>query len=166
MDDGYLNNYTNAYPIYKKYNIQATLFVSPYYMQMENTDRHFGWLAAQEMENSGLIDIQPHGYNHTPLSYLSLKDAKYHASLAQGLIEMHLGPRDVSVLAYPQFRHNWRTVKLLTNLGFDFQITNLAKRGTVLPYKATFSPPKLQRINVPNTMSPEELITTLNKFTL
>ena len=165
MDDGYLNNYTHAYPIYKKYNIQATLFVSPYYMETENTERHFGWIAAKEMEESGLIDIQPHGYDHTPLSYLSPRDVTYHASHAQGLIEMYLGPRDVSVLAYPQFRHNWRTVKSLNNLGFDFQMINLVKRGTVLPNFASFSPPKLKRINVPNTMSPQELISTLDQLT-
>lgn len=165
MDDGYLNNYTNAYPIYKKYNIEATLFVSPYYMKPENTERHFGWLAAKEMEDSGLIDIQPHGYDHTPLPYLSLRDVKYHTLLAKGLIEMNLGPRDVSVLAYPQFRHNRHTVRLLNNLGFDFQITNLATEGTVLSPKADFSPPKLKRINVPNTMSPDELIAILNNLT-
>ena len=161
MDDGYLNNYTNAYPIYKKYNIQATLFVSPYYMKEENTQRHFGWLAAQEMELSGLIDIQPHGYDHTPLPYLSSKDAKYHASYAKGLIESHLGTRDVAVLAYPQFRHNRRTVRLLKELGVDFQIINLAQKNS-----ASFNPPKLQRINVPNTMTPEELIATIESFTM
>ena len=164
MDDGYLNNYTNAYPIYKKYNIQATLFVSPYYMEMENTDRHFGWIAAQEMEDSGLIDIQPHGYDHTPLPYLSLKDARYHASHAKGIIEKYLGTRDVSVLAYPQFRHNRHTVKILNELGFDFQIINLAKKG-ILPNDAAFNPPKLKRINVPNTMTPEELLKTLDEIT-
>lgn len=164
MDDGYLNNYTNAYPIYKKYNIQATLFVSPFYMQMENTDRHFGWIAAQEMEDSGLIDIQPHGYNHTPLPYLSSKDVLYHASYAKGLIEYHLGTRDVSVLAYPQFRHNWRTVHLLDSLDYDFQIINLAS-DSILPNSASFNPPKLKRINVPNTMTPDQLIETLKQFT-
>lgn len=167
MDDGYLNNYTNAYPIYKKYNIQATLFVSPYYMMEENTDRHFGWLAAKEMEASGLIDIQPHGYDHTPLPYLSSKDMIYHVSLAKGLIESHLGPRDVSVLAYPQFRHNRHTINTLNTLNMDFQITNLAKRGTVLSSLSSpkLSPPTLQRINVPNTMSPDTLIATLNELT-
>ncbi|MBP3887784.1 MAG: polysaccharide deacetylase family protein, partial [Cellulosilyticum sp.] len=164
MDDGYLNNYTNAYPIYKKYNIQATLFVSPYYMKEENTERHFGWIAAQEMEDSGLIDIQPHGYDHTPLPYLSLKDARYHASHAKGIIEKYLGTRDVSVLAYPQFRHNRHTVKILNELGFDFQIINLAKKG-ILPNDAAFNPPKLKRINVPNTMTPEELLKTLDEIT-
>ena len=159
MDDGYLNNYTKAYPIFKKYNIQATLFVSPYYMTEANTERHFGWNAAKEMEESGLIDIQPHGYNHTPFPYLSLKDLRYHVSLATGLIEQHLGPRDVSVVSCPEFRNTRHTRKLLHSLGVDFQITNLAKSGTVL------TPTSLKRINVPNTMTPGELIATLNTLT-
>ena len=159
MDDGYLNNYTNAYPIYKKYNIPATLFVSPYFMEEENTERHFGWKAAKEMEDSGLIDIQSHGYNHTPLPYLSLKDVRYHISRSKGLIEKNLGPRDVFVVAYPQFRNTSYTRKLLSELGIDLQITKLAERGTVLDAS------NLKRINVPNTMSPEELISTLEKLT-
>ncbi len=159
MDDGYLNNYTNAYPIYKKYNIPATLFVSAYYMKEDNTDRHFGWIAAKEMEDSGLIDIQSHGYNHTPLPYLSLKDVRYHISHSRGLIEKYLGPRDVFVVAYPQFRNTIYTRKLLSELGVDFQITKLAERGTGL------NTSNLKRINVPNTMSPEELISTLEKLT-
>lgn len=159
MDDGYLNNYTKAYPIFKKYNIQATLFVSPYYMTEANTERHFGWTAAKEMEESGLIDIQPHGYDHTPFPYLSLKDLRYHVSLATELIEQHLGPRDVSVVACPQFRNTRHTRKLLHSLGVDFQITSLAKSGTVL------TPTSLKRINVPNTMTPDELIATLNTLT-
>lgn len=159
MDDGYLNNYTNAYPIYKKYNIPATLFVSAYYMKEDNTDRHFGWIAAKEMEDSGLIDIQSHGYNHTPLSYLSLKDVRYHISHSRGLIEKYLGPRDVFVVAYPQFRNTIYTRKLLSELNVDFQITKLAERGTGL------NASNLKRINVPNTMSPEELISTLEKLT-
>ena len=159
MDDGYLNNYTNAYPIYKKYNVPATLFVSPYFMEEENTERHFGWKAAKEMEDSGLIDIQSHGYNHTPLPYLSLKDVRYHISRSKGLIEKNLGPRDVFVVAYPQFRNTRYTRKLLSELGIDFQITKLVKRGTVLDAS------NLKRINVPNTMSPEELINTIEKLT-
>ncbi len=159
MDDGYLNNYTNAYPIYKKYNVQATLFVSPYYMQEDNTERHFGWRAAQEMEDSGLIDIQSHGYDHTPLSSLSLKDIRYQVTRSKGLIEHHLGSRDVTVVAYPQFRNTSSTRKLLTTLDIDFQITTLAKRGTVLNSSG------LKRINVPNTMSPDLLITTLEDIT-
>lgn len=162
MDDGYLNNYEKAYPIYQKYNVEATLFVSPYYMLEENTGRHFGWEAAREMEASGLIDIQSHGYNHTPFPYLSLKDLQYHVSQSFGLLEKNLGPRDVFVVACPQFRNTPSTRKLLSSLGIDFQITKLAWVGTGLTPLDTCN---LKRINVPNTMSPEELIQKINALT-
>lgn len=159
MDDGYINNYTNAYPIYEKYQIQATLFVSPYHMQNENTERHFGWNAAREMEESGLIDIQCHGYDHTPFTYLSLKDSLYHVSHSFGLIEEHLGKRDVQIVAFPQFRNTKAIRNQFSSLGIDFQLTKLARSGTVL------DPSNLKRINVPDTMSPEELIEKIETLT-
>ena len=93
------------------------------------------------------------------LPYLSLKDVQYHISRSKGIIEKNLGPRDVFVVAYPQFRNTRYTRKLLSELGIDLQITKLAERGTVLDAS------NLKRINVPNTMSPEELINTLEKLT-
>ena len=161
MDDGYLNNYTHAYPIYKKYNIQATMFVSPYYIKDDNTDRHFGWEAAAEMESSGLIDIQPHGYDHTPLPYLSLKDVKYHISQGLGLIEHKLGPRDVRVVSYPQFRNTFLTKNTLSDLGINLQITNLI---TLAQKNKQINSTDLKRINVPNTMSANDLINTLDSY--
>ncbi len=159
MDDGYLNNYTLAYPIYKKYNIKATLFVSPYYMQQQNTERHFGFAAAKEMEESGLIDIESHGYDHTPFTKLSIRDLKYHISLSRGIIEQNLGTRDVFTVACPQFRNNYFTRKTLMTQDVTFQITKLAKPGTHLKNS------RLKRINVPNTMTPSDLITTLQNLT-
>lgn len=159
MDDGYLNNYTIAYPIYKKYNLAATLFVSPFYMKEQNTERHFGFAAAREMEASGLIDIQSHGYDHTPLTKLSIRDLKYQVSFSQGLLEQQLGSRDVFVLAYPQFRNNRWTRKVLTEQGVNLQITDLFKPGRQLEKS------NLKRINVPNTMTPKDLIATLEACT-
>lgn len=159
MDDGYLNNYTLAYPVYKKYNISATLFVSPFYMQEQNTDRHFGFAAAREMEQSGLIDIESHGYDHTPFTKLSIRDLKYHISLSKGILEKNLGARDVFTVACPQFRNNYFTRKTLISQDVNFQITKLAKPGTHLKTS------HLKRINVPNTMSPLNLITTLETLT-
>ena len=159
MDDGYLNNYQYAFPVYKKYNLQATLFVSPFYMHEENTDRHFGWEAAREMQESGLIDIGSHGYDHTPFSYLTTRDLRYHVSHSIGLIEQHLGKRDVYVLACPQFRINRKAKDYLTSGNWDFIITNLAKENEF------FNPPILKRINVPDHMSPKELVNEIETIT-
>lgn len=73
FDDGYLNNYTFAYPILKKYNAKAVISpiasLSDY--QSINPDSHteyahITWSQAEEMTKSGLIEFQNHSYNlHT-----------------------------------------------------------------------------------------------------
>lgn len=131
-DDGYLNNYTLAYPILKKYNVQATFFVSTAFVGEKTVNDHFSWEDALKMEKSGLIDIQIHGHDHTRFTSLSTQDISYQVSMALGLIEKYLGKRDVRAVAYPEFKHSTQTVSLLSKMDIDFQITNLAKRGTVL----------------------------------
>ena len=62
FDDGYLDNYTNAYPILKKYNMKATIFLNTAYI---NTDPlYLNWTQIKEMYNSGLIDFQLHTHSH------------------------------------------------------------------------------------------------------
>jgi peptidoglycan/xylan/chitin deacetylase (PgdA/CDA1 family) len=111
------------------------------------------------MEKSGLIDIQIHGYDHIRLTELSEQDIKYQISLSLGLIEKYLGPRDVVVVAYPEFKYTPATQKLLTHLSVDLQVTNLAVPGTVLQSSS------IKRINVPDTMSAAALISRLQYLT-
>ncbi len=71
FDDGYLSNYTQAFPILKKYNFHATMFVIGATVgQMElykNTQfpitPHFSWEQAREMTQSGLVDVESHTYD-------------------------------------------------------------------------------------------------------
>lgn len=62
---GYENNYTLAFPLLKKYNIQASVFVAIdlvgvyEYPEVPGFTPHFGWEQAQEMIDSGLVDIYP-----------------------------------------------------------------------------------------------------------
>ena len=67
FDDGYSSNYEIAYPILKKYNMKATMFIigsSVDKYMYKDTDNlmnpHFGYKAAKEMVDSGLIEIQSH----------------------------------------------------------------------------------------------------------
>ncbi len=70
FDDGYESNYTLAYPILKEYNMKATIFAigvsvgkDTYKDTNQPMNPHFSLEQAAEMEASGLIDIQSHGYN-------------------------------------------------------------------------------------------------------
>lgn len=85
FDDGYLDNWIYAFPLLKKYNLKATIFVSPEFVDTRNPVRknledywnnnatleeidRWGYLSWEEMrlmENSGLIDIHSHTQTHT-----------------------------------------------------------------------------------------------------
>lgn len=74
MDDGYLSNYTYAYPILKELEMKATIFIVV--DNAINDDnlwlKHFDLEQAREMVDSGVIDIQSHTYN----SHYKVKDIK------------------------------------------------------------------------------------------
>jgi peptidoglycan/xylan/chitin deacetylase (PgdA/CDA1 family) len=61
LDDGYENNYTNAFPILKKYNIPATIFVV---VEKIGQYEYLNWDQLKEMSHSG-IDIGSHQLSHT-----------------------------------------------------------------------------------------------------
>jgi peptidoglycan/xylan/chitin deacetylase (PgdA/CDA1 family) len=158
-DDGYLCNYENAYPLLKKYNIPATFFVSTAYIGTSLQNSHFTWEQAKEMEQSGLIDIQSHSHTHRAMDLLSDLELAYELSLSFSLIEQNLGQRDVTVLAYPQFRHTEDTKQFVYDYGVDLQITRLLSTPTSL------SPTSIHRIHVSNVTTPDLLIKEIEKVT-
>ena len=64
FDDGYKNNYTNAFPILKKYNIKATIFLNTKYIGEDES--YLNWNEIREMYGSGLVDFQMHTHSHSP----------------------------------------------------------------------------------------------------
>lgn len=102
FDDGYLNNYTRAYPILKELGMKATIFVITGRMGMSGgvTYPHFTWEQAKIMEDSGVIDIESHTNFHNNLKDVSLETAIQELRKSKYLIQKNLG-KDATVLAYP-----------------------------------------------------------------
>jgi peptidoglycan/xylan/chitin deacetylase (PgdA/CDA1 family) len=70
FDDGYMGNYTYAFPILQRYGFNAAIFVigtsfgkNTYKDTGEPITSHFGHDEAMEMVRSGLISIQSHSYD-------------------------------------------------------------------------------------------------------
>ncbi len=102
FDDGYYSNYQYAYPVLKKLNMKATIFIiADRRGRALSENPHFSWNQAREMLDSGVIDIQSHTYSHRVLSTLSDSEIAYEMSASKKLIESNLG-RKCNVVAYPQ----------------------------------------------------------------
>lgn len=79
FDDGYADNYTHAFPLLKKHNTKATIFLIVWSVGRDTAiltgdpiNPHFGWTEAKEMIESGLLEMGSHTFDlHNPegLSY-------------------------------------------------------------------------------------------------
>lgn len=70
FDDGYTDNYLNAYPLLKEFGFKATIFTigssvgkSTYKETGNPIFPHFGFDEAKEMIDSGLISVQSHTFD-------------------------------------------------------------------------------------------------------
>lgn len=98
-DDGYMNFYTVAYPIFKKYKIPAAIFVTTGKIGQKG---YLGWNELREMSDSGLITIGSHTRTHPWLPAVSVYEDKLRDELAgsREALEKGLG-RPVEYICYP-----------------------------------------------------------------
>ncbi len=153
FDDGYRDNYENAFPLLRERQLQATIFVVTDFID-EERPAYLTWEMAREMLASR-IAIESHGRNHVGLAG---KDDDYLVWQALGsleTIEYELGvrPRFVS---YPAGEYDQRTIDVFRSAGYWAGFTT--KQGTAQQSTAPF---ELQRIRVRGTTSADELIRLL-----
>lgn len=65
FDDGYKDNFILAFPLLKKYNIPATIFICPLLISQEPD--YLTWTQVKKLASSPLIDIGSHGLSHAYL---------------------------------------------------------------------------------------------------
>ena len=121
FDDGFQDNYQYAFPLLKKYNVKATIYLAT---QIEGIEK-LNTAQIQEMSASGLIEFGAHTQHHVNLLKLSDEEA---------FAEMQASKKDVEVLvgkclsfAYPFGRFNDKHQQMAKKIGFKNAVSTRKK---------------------------------------
>ena len=114
FDDGYEDNYTDAFPLLKKYNACATLYLvidrhQNDWSAKKNPKHNKGDLAkksklsddqVEEMVTSGIFELGGHTYSHPFLPNLSAEDKEHEMISSKSFLETKFNT-SISSFAYP-----------------------------------------------------------------
>ena len=125
MDDGYYSNYDLAYPVFRKYNVPATIFVVTDYITNQIGLKKFTWSNASEMINNSKVGIYNHTSNHVPAGKTTTEDFVAAALAGEEALEANLPTRRTSVkaLAYPNGQNTPELQQALLDEGFSLLFT-------------------------------------------
>ncbi|MDR1558519.1 MAG: polysaccharide deacetylase family protein [Clostridiales bacterium] len=128
FDDGYMSNYTFAYPILKQYGFKAVLFAITGSVQTKDQEYHpdqldmISWM--QVAAGSDIFEFASHTHAlHTPVNgktgLVSVTPDEAQADLI--LSQKRINNR--KLFAYPLGQYNTRVVDMLRNNGVDMAFT-------------------------------------------
>ena len=119
FDDGYVDNYTNALPVLKKYAMRATIFIVPGFTN--NNPNYLTWDQLKEMEKNG-FSVQSHTLNHRALEELPDDEIRAELLNSKLLLEKNLG-HSVDFLAYPTGTYNLHIAGIAKDVGYKAAYT-------------------------------------------
>ncbi len=127
FDDGYEDFFLNAFPILKKYNFKATLFLTTSLIgktvkKQNNFMKMLNWKEIREMYYSGLIDFEPHTLTHLKLTKIPIEEAKREILESKEIIERKL-KKSCRFFCYPYGDYNQEIIKILKENNFQAVVT-------------------------------------------
>lgn len=97
FDDGYIDNYQCAFPILKKYQMNAIIFLISDYISLY--PNYLTWEQLFEMQSAG-IEFGSHTLDHTVLTELPSESVERELNESKNILQRRLG-RKIEFLAYP-----------------------------------------------------------------
>lgn len=141
FDDGYRDNYENAYPILKKYQIPATFFLTTGFVgtgeiprwdkEYYNADKALmlSWEQVREMSDDG-ISFGAHTLTHPFLTRIPRKQAQREIRLSRDIIEQHIG-RPVATFAYPSGNFDSEIKEIVKDAGYTAAVSTIPGYNTM-----------------------------------
>ncbi|MCW5864512.1 MAG: polysaccharide deacetylase family protein [Anaerolineae bacterium] len=120
FDDGYLDNYTNAFPLLQEYGFKGTFFVITEFID-SGREGYMTWPMIEEMARAG-HRIESHSRTHPDLTEKDRDGLIWELLGSQQTIAAHIGytPR---YFCYPGGDYNEQTIALLRELDFWGAVT-------------------------------------------
>jgi peptidoglycan/xylan/chitin deacetylase (PgdA/CDA1 family) len=142
MDDGYRDNYENAFPILQEYGLEATFFVVTQPID-DGNENYMSWEMIKEMAGAGM-HIEPHSKTHADLSNQERDYIIYEVLGSQKTIAAHTGqtPR---FFCYPGGRYDETTIEVISELGFWGAVTTAG--GKWQGYNERYEWPRIRMRN-------------------
>jgi len=165
FDDGYQDNYIYAYPILKKYNFTATVFVVAGTIGKSNifdsktksqpVNKMLTWQEIKALDAAGFT-IGSHTVDHPILTDIPMDQVKLELIDSKKILEQGLGKK-IDYFCYPHGRYNNEIAKLVQESGYRAATTT--RQGLVT---AEANPYLLNRIRVTGHYSHRKFVSQLS----
>lgn len=144
FDDGYDDLYKTAYPILKKYNIKATAYIVPGFI---DTPRYLTSKQLKELSDSLLVTIASHTMKHVSMNNASRKRMREEITNSKTWLEKFTGQK-IKHFSYPSGQYNKTAMKEAELAGYLTATTT--QPGTIHHHKERFA---TKRVRIPGTIT-------------
>lgn len=152
FDDGFMDNYKNAYPILKKYGFKATIYIVPNQINNHWDQKNTSFLSCMLNNNQirqmiDIIEFGSHTISHVNLEKLDIKEAIDELKNSKKEVEK-ITQRECSSFAYPYGKYTLTLSKICMEAGYKNAV--IVKRGV---YKKGDDKFEIKRIGILGTES-------------